>query len=118
MRERAITIRSADPAVRWRIATGVVQRSTDGGSTWQSQDAGVTFQLVAGASSSSTVCWIVGRRGTILLSTDGQSWRHVVFPEAVDLASVRASSGESATVTTADGRVFSTDDGGVTWTPN
>jgi photosystem II stability/assembly factor-like uncharacterized protein len=57
----------------------------------------------------------VGSAGTVLLSTDGRSWRRVAFPEAVDLRSVTATDQETATVTTADGRVFVTTDGGRTW---
>jgi hypothetical protein len=114
---RAVVIRSADPAVRWRITGAGVQRSTDGGSTWQSQDAGsAAVQLVAGVSPSPTVCWMVGRGGTVLLSIDGSSWRQLAFPEAVDLTSVAATSAGAATVTTSDGRVFGTTDGGATWT--
>jgi photosystem II stability/assembly factor-like uncharacterized protein len=59
---------------------------------------------------------MVGRGGTVLLSIDGSSWRQLAFPEAVDLTSVAATSAGAATVTTSDGRVFGTTDGGATWT--
>jgi photosystem II stability/assembly factor-like uncharacterized protein len=52
----------------------------------------------------------------VLLSTDGRSWTRLAFPEAVPLAAIRADDAETATVTTADGRQFVTDDGGRTWT--
>jgi photosystem II stability/assembly factor-like uncharacterized protein len=50
-----------------------------------------------------------------LLSIDGRSWRRVTFPETVDLRAVTAADVDNATVTTADGRVFVTVDGGQTW---
>jgi hypothetical protein len=108
---------SSNPGSRWRIVpNGVVQRSADGGSTWQTQQTGVAVTLIAGASPSPSVCWLVGPGGIVLLSTDGQSWRRVTFPEPTDLVAVRATDDKTATVTTADGRAFSTDDGGLTWT--
>ncbi|MEO8075993.1 MAG: hypothetical protein ABI818_06660 [Acidobacteriota bacterium] len=111
-------IMSPDPAVRWRFdRTGIVQRSTDGGTTWTAQQTGTTAPIAAGWSSSPMVCWLVGRAGTVLLSSDGASWRIRPFPAGVDLVSVRATDANLATVTATDGRRFSTADGGLTWSP-
>ena len=71
--------------------------------------------LTAGSSPSRDVCWIVGRAGTVLLSTNGATWQRRPFPESVDLGGVRASSATNAVVTTADGRQFVTIDAGATW---
>jgi photosystem II stability/assembly factor-like uncharacterized protein len=107
---------SSIPVSRWRIVPdGAVQRSTDGGLTWLTQETGATVTLAGGASPSPSVCWLVGPVGTVLLSTDGRSWRRIAFPEATDLMSVRAIDDKSATVTASDGRTFSTKDGGLTW---
>ena len=107
---------SSNPASRWRILPGgAVQRSADGGATWQMQNTGVSQTLSAGSSPSPSVCWLVGPAGIVLLSTDGRTWKRVAFPEAVPLAAIRATDAETATVTTADGREFVTDDGGRTW---
>lgn len=107
---------SSDPKIRWRIVTGGgVERSTDGGSTWQTQATGVAVTLTAGVSTSPTICWLVGPGGIVLLSTDGRSWQRAAFPEALDLTSIRASDDKTATVTAADGRAFRTTDGGRTW---
>jgi hypothetical protein len=112
-----VDVVSVDPGKRWRIvAGGAVQRSIDGGSTWETQETGVSVTLAAGASPLPSVCWLVGPGGIVLLQTDGRSWRRIAFPEPTDLASIRASDERTATVTTADGRMFSTADGGVTWT--
>jgi hypothetical protein len=113
--QRTLDIASPDSAIRWRVSGSTVQRSTDAGATWQPQSPGVDAQFTAGASPQPSVCWLVGRGGIVLLSTDGQSWRRVPFPQAVDLVAVKASSASSASVTTADGRVLATSDGGVAW---
>ncbi len=76
---------------------------------------GATVELTAGASPSPSVCWVVGRNGTVLRSTDGRTWTGVNIPEAADLVSVDATDASIAIVTTADGRRFRTSDGGRTW---
>jgi hypothetical protein len=112
----ATEIVSPNANVRWRILTaGSVARSTDGGTTWQTQSTGVPLTLTAGTAPSPTMCWLVGPGGVIVLSTDGRTWQPVPFPEVIDLTSIRASDGANATVTAADGRTFITTDGGKTW---
>ena len=107
---------SSNPATRLRLLPGGgVQRSADGGATWRTEVTGATETLTAGASPSPSVCWLIGPSGTVLLSTDGRSWRRLAFPEAVDLRSVTATDNETATVTTVDGRAFVTTDSGRTW---
>lgn len=107
---------SSNPATRFRILPGGnVQRSADGGATWRSETTGATVTLTAGSSPSPSVCWLIGPNGLVLLSTNGPSWRRIAFPEAVDLRSVVAVDGDNATVTTADGRAFTTTDGGQSW---
>jgi Photosynthesis system II assembly factor YCF48 len=107
---------SSNPASRWRILQGgQVQRSADGGATWQPQNTGVTETLSGGSSPLPSVCWLVGPKGIVLRTTDGHSWTRVRFPEVVPLASIRATDADNAVVTTEDGRQFATEDGGRTW---
>jgi photosystem II stability/assembly factor-like uncharacterized protein len=107
---------SSNPATRFRLLPGGgVQRSADGGATWRNEVTGATDTLAAGSSPSPSVCWLVGPRGTIVLTTGGNTWRRIAFPEAVDLRAVVATDGENATVTTADGRSFMTTDAGANW---
>jgi Photosynthesis system II assembly factor YCF48 len=130
----ATDIRSPQPDYRWRIVPpSGIQRSTDGGATWttvdpvppRSAEARLALDslvssmaLTTGSSPSRDVCWIVGRAGIVLLTTDGATWQRRPIPEAADLTAVRAVDAKSATVTTVDGRQFVTTDGGVTWTPS
>jgi hypothetical protein len=107
---------SPDPAVRWRLSGRTVDRSEDGGTTWQAQQTGAAADLIAGAAPSRDLVWIVGRRGTVLRSTDGATWERLPFPEeAADLVAITAQDAARATVTTGDGRTYVTTDGGRTW---
>jgi len=106
---------SPDRLIRWRIAGSVVERSTNGGASWDAVPTGIAAVLTAGAAPTTTVCWVVGRGGVVLLSTDGRTWRRLAFPEMTDLSAVRATDARTASVSTADGRLFTTSDGGVTW---
>jgi Putative zinc-finger len=119
LREMAAPLEIAPPGagVRWRIAGTVLQRSSDAGATWETTATGVSTELTAGASPAPGVCWVVGRAGVVLLTIDGASWRRLPYPEITDLSSVRARDARSASVTTADGRIFSTSDAGLTWVP-
>ncbi len=114
----AATIVSPNPQTRWRIVVGgAVEHSTDGGATWQRQQTGVTQTFTAGASPAPLVCWLVGPRGRVVVSTDGATWTQVPLAEPIDLVAVRATDAKTAIVTAADGRTFATADGGATWTP-
>jgi photosystem II stability/assembly factor-like uncharacterized protein len=70
---------------------------------------------VSGAAPSPAICWVVGRGGVVLRSTDGATWQRVGLSDAIDLIAIRASDATNATITAADGRMFRTADGGKTW---
>ena len=86
------------------------------GPMWPAPPSDTAGQITAASAPSAAVCWIVGRAGTVVRSTDRQTWQRVSFPLPVDLSTVTATDVQSATVETVDGRRFSTGDGGVTWT--
>jgi hypothetical protein len=124
-----LQVMSPDPSVRWRVLAGLtLQRSIDGGKSWQEDKAEIARRIIAGdkaetarriiagVAPSPTVCWLVGQKGLVMLTTDGRTWQQVPFPQAVDLKEVRASDARAAAITTSDGRVFATGDGGKTWT--
>jgi hypothetical protein len=111
-----LEITSPDRSVSWRIVAGTsVERSIDAGATWQPQSIGATVRLTAGAAPSGAICWLVGSGGVVLVTQDGQTWQRVRFPERIELTAIVATDGSNATVTAADGRAFSTTDGGKTW---
>lgn len=111
-----IEVISPDPSSRWRIGfRGFVQYSTDSGASWETSSSGTVANLTAGSSPSPQVCWVVGRAGTVLLTSDGRGWQRVMFPEPVDLAGIQATDARNASVKTVDGRTFATTDGGLTW---
>jgi photosystem II stability/assembly factor-like uncharacterized protein len=111
----ALEIASPDSMTRWRVEGKTILRSTDGGKTWNSESVPVEREVTAGSSPSPLVAWLVGRQGYILRTSATNQWRRVPFPEPADLASVSARSEREAEVTTSDGRVFATVDGGQTW---
>jgi hypothetical protein len=113
-----VTITAPNSAVLWRASRdGIIQHSTDSGSTWSVQPSGVVADLLGGSAPSVQVCWIVGRTGTILRTTDGgQNWRKVASPVPGDVTSVFAVDAQQATVTAAySGKSYKTTDGGQTW---
>jgi hypothetical protein len=111
----ALTV-SAEVAPLYRVTPeGSVERSTDGGATWQPEHLKTKAPIVAASAPSGKVCWLVGRDGTILLTKNGKSWKKITPPIAIDLTEVTAQDERSATVTAIDGRKFSTTDGGKTW---
>jgi hypothetical protein len=113
--EAPFEVASPGGVVRWRVARDVIERSADAGTTWQVQATGLPGPLLAGSAPAPDVCWVAGAGGTILRTTDGETWARVAFPEVAALVSVHAADAATATVTTADGRTFRTADGGQTW---
>ena len=112
----SVEITSPDPNRRWRIVGGTrIDYSTNAGAAWQPAAAPAMASLVGGHAPSATVAWVVGSAGTILVTTDGTRFEPVAFPEPVDLVAVVAVNEKQATVTSADGRRFHTDDRGTTW---
>ena len=102
-------------SVTWIIGqNGMVQRR-DADGTLHIQHSGVSTDLVAASAPSTTVCWVVGRSGTIIRTTDGEHWELITSPSADNLRMVVASSAKDATITTERGQRFATTDGGATW---
>ena len=114
-----IVIASPDPAVRWRVLLGAVELSRTGGAQWISvalPGAASADVVTAGNAPDGQTCWLVGRGGLVLRSIDGAAFVRAPFPVGVDLVGIRAEGAQRATVTTADGRLFDTTDGGTNWT--
>jgi len=102
--------------VGWRVLGALgVARSDDGGSTWTEQvlPAGVRVQLIVPVSP--LVCWAAGPAGALVRTLDGVTWKVIAPPVRADLVALTAASDSRATVRTADGTTYETDDGGAAW---
>jgi photosystem II stability/assembly factor-like uncharacterized protein len=110
-----VEIHSPDPARRWRIRDAAVERSTNGGASWQSATIPAGVVVTAGMSPAPDVCWLVGPNGTVLRTTNGLRFDAVSIPTAGPLVSVQAADAMRATVRAADGRGYVTEDGGKSW---
>ena len=111
-------IRTGDQKILWRIVSGgFVERSEDGGATWYGQLPDANANLVAGSAPDRKVCWLVGDAGVILLTRNAAHWQTIRPPVRANFMAITAQDASSATVTTADGRKFTTTDRGKTWTP-
>jgi hypothetical protein len=110
-----VEIRSPESTHRWRLRGDVVEHSSTGGVSWEvaMKPEGVT--VTGGMSPGPFVCWLIGRAGAVLLTTDGVRFHSVSVPDATDIATVFAQDAQRATVTTADGQTFTTLNGGGSW---
>ncbi len=111
-------VHTPDPQILWRFSGGrYVERSSDAGTTWHVQWTNPNARLVAGAAPTTDTCWLVGRDAMILVTTDGKKWKTIAPPAETDFVDVAATDASSATITSADGRKFTTSDRGDHWTP-
>jgi len=114
---RSAVADSADggQSAMWRVESGAVERSADGGNTWTPVTVPISTRLNAGSAPSPDVCWLVGDGGVVLRTIDGTDFEQIGFPRSATLVSVEADDANRARVTTDTGTVFTTDDGGRTW---
>src|SRR5712675_149839 len=96
---------------------GLVERTTDGGATWDGQMVSPNAKLNAGAAPGAKICWLVGREGRIFLTRDGTNWEKIRAPAQLDFIGITALDGSSATVTAVDKRKFATVNRGKGWRP-
>jgi hypothetical protein len=107
-----------DKKSAWHVGeAGKIERSTDHGKTWKTQQSGVTVDLTAGSATSDKICWVVGKSGTILLSTDGgKHWKQILSPIDGDLGGIHATDALHASVWDVANRTsYQTSDGGESW---
>jgi photosystem II stability/assembly factor-like uncharacterized protein len=83
--------------------------------SWEALTIDPPATITAGVAPTPVVCWLAGRGGVVLHLVDSQRFERVSLPEPADIKSITATGALQATVTTVDGRVFVTADGGATW---
>lgn len=116
VRSLQVVIVTPNRNVVWRFgAEGLIEKSTDAGKTWIPFVNPARQNLFAGTAPSEKICWGVGARGTVVRTTDGELWEKLALPTTENLVSITARDALNASVTTNDGRVFITTDGGKTW---
>jgi Putative zinc-finger len=113
-----VEIASPDPSSRWRIVNGAVERSQDGGASWNATPLQAGDSITGGTAPARSICWLIGPGGLVMVTADGLTFARVPLLERVDLTAVTATDALTAVVTTADGRRFRTDDAGRTWRQN
>ncbi len=110
-----VEIVSPDGKQRWRVSAAGVERSLDAGGTWSLVHRVAANTYTSGMSPAPGVCWLIGNNGAVLLTTSGDVFTRVDIPGGGNLRSITAMDARSATVITASGQTFRTDDGGGTW---
>ena len=99
----------------WAVGDGgLIEHTTDGGTTWTVQTSGVTGNLTGVWASSTTTAWVVGRGGIILKTTNsGGTWTAQTSTVVTDLASVAGNSATSLWAVGASGVILKGD--GTNW---
>jgi Photosynthesis system II assembly factor YCF48 len=111
-----LQIQTPDPKILWMLTgAGAIEKSEDGGATWKLEYLDARARIIAGSAPSVKICWLVGEGGTILRTTNGTHWKTITPPDETVIVRVEATDALTATVTTLDGRRFSTSDGGKSW---
>jgi len=106
------------PSFTWAIRAGVLQRSADGGQTWQSSlhsDHPLLCYTSAGGS-----VWAGGQAGTLFHSADGVSWVQIQpavkgQPLSADITNIDVRRPTDVVLSTGNNETWSTSDGGKTW---
>jgi len=120
----SVLLKAPSSSNLWRVGTGgTIQRSTDAGKNWTSQVSPSPEDWLVGAAVSDTSCWLAGRNGAIARTVDGEHWERVAPPAIAmgadgklpDWTGVVARDSQSVTITSGDGRKFTTADAGKTW---
>ena len=109
---------ASDGAARWRTAGTQIEFAPGSDARFVTASLPVGADTLADASApGGTVCWIVGRGGTVLVTADGVRFTRTSAPTPANLVSVTATDARTAVVTAEDGRRFRTADQGASWTP-
>jgi len=109
------------------IYPGLILHTTDGGTTWNEQNSGVTQMLTGMAFSSAKSAWITCTNGILLHSTNsGETWKSQIIDSAKTLTCISFLDPKngwmlSSATTTNRGSfnyIYRTSDGGASWIRN
>ena len=117
-RAASFIVHTPDSKILWRIGNaGFIERSVDGGLTWNGTLPKQNAHYNAGSAPNAKACWLVGNDGIVLLTQDAANWQTIPPPVQTNFVAIAARDAWTATVTTADGRKFTTSNQGESWTP-
>lgn len=108
-------LRAPSGSIRWSVDRGTISRVANAAPPSAPFTTG--DDLRGGMALSDRVAWVVGGNGSIWRTTDGEAWTRVPPPASDTLVAVVVTGPDAATVTTEDGRRFTTTDAGRTWAP-
>jgi hypothetical protein len=102
---------------KWRVGQrGLIQKAEPNGN-WVTVPSGVNSDLFDITFAGFSAGWAVGHEGLVLRTSDGGiTWSRTASPSSEDLIHVSAKSEFAARVITRQNKLFSTTDGGKSWT--
>lgn len=114
---RAVPVTASPAGLRFRVEGNRLERSGEDGA-WSAValPPGVFASDVTAGAAAGRAIWLIGRGGLVLRAPDGGQFLQVERPASVDLVSITAEDGRTATVVDSDGRRYSTSDSGGRWT--
>jgi photosystem II stability/assembly factor-like uncharacterized protein len=110
-----LTITAPDSTITWTIHTNHVQYTENGTPAPVQDFLPTNSAIAAGSAPGGKTCWLVGSAGAVVRTTDGRNWLAATPPTSADLTAITAQNARSATVTAADGKIYTTADSGLTW---
>ena len=103
----------------WVCGTGLVRKTTDGGTTWVNQYCITTNSVNDIYFVNAQTGWIAGGAGEIFTTTNGgNNWTAQTSGTAVTLLSIRFFNTSAGVASGHSGKILTTTNGGVTWSIN
>jgi hypothetical protein len=99
-----------------RVTPVGIERTADGGTTWQVEHTTAIGPAVVAACPTPDACWLGDAAGRLLRRETSGRWVDRRLPVEGAITGLEALTPREATVTIADGRRFTTSDGGRSWT--
>ena len=101
----------------WTVGnSGVILKTTDGGTTWVAQTSGTTKILEQVFFIDANTGWIAGHNNTVLLTTDGgTTWTAISILSTASFNSISFSDASKGIICGFNGKMYRSADGGNTW---
>ncbi|NQU68868.1 MAG: hypothetical protein HQ510_13075 [Candidatus Marinimicrobia bacterium] len=112
-------IHFANSSTGWIVGdNGTVKKTKDGGSTWESQNSGITSKFWDISSVTKNLLWICGHNGSLIKTSDGgDTWQTLLHGDTLDgiFISVAFVDENVGWLSNNNGSILKTMDGGITW---